>query len=460
MGLIKLGLLILLKLHSNNAGRYLKTEVFPKGQTVGWVELAPAQPRNQGRKRKTLFSYFSTTNTTHVTTSGVADTVTPTTTATTTHTTTTDPATIVSVAHVASHDLPIATTTTTVNPNAPPTNITSRIDLASLERDPGLHHPIWKYPPNVRDDIRHEYIRLGACQPKLHKDQYPPTKFGNQRRRFQASWFNSWTWLENWKIVNDNERCPFLVHIGKGNPPHKKAVASLDGLTNVTRHIDKVINYQSLEEIKRNRLRMRATIEVVRYLSLQACALRGHDESSTSRNRGNLIEMLKVFGILSVDISSVILENEPKNSMYTSPKVQKDVLHIRASKVRNKICDEVGDSKFCILVDESIDASHKEQMVIMLRFVDVHGIIRERFFNIVNVADITSLTLKKEISDVLTRNNINIHNTRGQGYDGVSNMCGAFNGLQTIFLKNCPYAYYVHCFAHSLQLALVGAAEK
>ncbi|XP_073016062.1 uncharacterized protein [Primulina eburnea] len=25
---------------------------------------------------------------------------------------------------------------------------------------------------------------------------------------------------------------------------------------------------------------------------------------------------------------------------------------------------------------------------------------------------------------------------------------------------NCPYAYYVHCFAHRLQLALVGAAEK
>ncbi|KAK1354443.1 hypothetical protein POM88_047699 [Heracleum sosnowskyi] len=39
-------------------------------------------------------------------------------------------------------------------------------------------------------------------------------------------------------------------------------------------------------------------------------------------------------------------------------------------------------------------------------------------------------------------------------------MRGAFNGLQALFLRDCPYAYYVHCFAHRLQLALVGAAEK
>ncbi|XP_075499737.1 uncharacterized protein LOC142538264 [Primulina tabacum] len=49
---------------------------------------------------------------------------------------------------------------------------------------------------------------------------------------------------------------------------------------------------------------------------------------------------------------------------------------------------------------------------------------------------------------------------RGQGYDGASNMSGAFNGLQALFLKDWPYAYYVHCFAHRLQLALVEAAEK
>ena len=52
-----------------------------------------------------------------------------------------------------------------------------------------------------------------------------------------------------------------------------------------------------------------------------------------------------------------------------------------------------------------------------------------------------------------------MQNLRGQGYDGASNMKGELNGLQALFLKECPYAYYVHCYAHRLQLALVAASK-
>ncbi|XP_016172802.1 zinc finger MYM-type protein 1-like [Arachis ipaensis] len=52
------------------------------------------------------------------------------------------------------------------------------------------------------------------------------------------------------------------------------------------------------------------------------------------------------------------------------------------------------------------------------------------------------------------------HIIRGQGYDGASNMQGEFNGLKTLILKENSYAFYVHCFAHQLQLALVTVAKK
>jgi hypothetical protein len=39
-------------------------------------------------------------------------------------------------------------------------------------------------------------------------------------------------------------------------------------------------------------------------------------------------------------------------------------------------------------------------------------------------------------------------------------MRGEWNGLQALFMKDCPYAYYVHCFAHRLQLALVTASRE
>ncbi|XP_057487145.1 uncharacterized protein LOC130773207 [Actinidia eriantha] len=54
-------------------------------------------------------------------------------------------------------------------------------------------------------------------------------------------------------------------------------------------------------------------------------------------------------------------------------------------------------------------------MAIVLRFVDVHGFLRECFFEIVHVTNTTAFTLKKEIFDVLTRYNLNIENMQGQG---------------------------------------------
>ena len=49
---------------------------------------------------------------------------------------------------------------------------------------------------------------------------------------------------------------------------------------------------------------------------------------------------------------------------------------------------------------------------------------------------------------------------RGQGYDGASNMQGDINGLKTLILKENKSAFYVHSFAHQLQLTLVAVAKN
>ena len=48
----------------------------------------------------------------------------------------------------------------------------------------------------------------------------------------------------------------------------------------------------------------------------------------------------------------------------------------------------------------------------------------------------------------------------GQGYDVASNMWAQFNRLKTLILNENPSAYYLHCFAHQLQLALVVVAKN
>ena len=50
-----------------------------------------------------------------------------------------------------------------------------------------------------------------------------------------------------------------------------------------------------------------------------------------------------------------------------------------ASNVQSAIRDEIGDAKFCLIVDESRDESRKEQMGIVVHFVDKDGFVKERF---------------------------------------------------------------------------------
>ena len=69
-------------------------------------------------------------------------------------------------------------------------------------------------------------------------------------------------------------------------------------------------------------------------------------------------------GRLNVEIDDVVLQKAMKNTKYTSPTIQKKILHILANKVRKKICEEVRDEKFVFLVDKAKDASNKEQMAI------------------------------------------------------------------------------------------------
>jgi len=147
-------------------------------------------------------------------------------------------------------------------------------------------------------------------------------------------------------------------------------------------------------------------------LALQACPFRGHDESLDSLNRGNFLEMVKLLASYNTEVNEVVLENTPKNAKYTSPYVQKEILSILARKVQKSIREEIGNNKFCIMVDEARDESKKEQMAIVLRFVNKEGLIKERFLDLIHVSDTTALTLKESICAVLSANGLSTQDIR------------------------------------------------
>ena len=143
-----------------------------------------------------------------------------------------------------------------------------------------------------------------------------------------------------------------------------------------------------------------------------------------------------------------------------SHKIQTDIVHCFAEEVIESIIKEVGHGVFCLLVDESADVSDKEQMAIVFRFVDTQGIVKERFLGLTHVKETSSLSLKSAVDLLFAKHGLSMKKLRGQGYDGTSNMKGEFNGLRALILRECSSAYYVHCFAHQLQLVVVAVAQK
>ena len=117
-----------------------------------------------------------------------------------------------------------------------------------------------------------------------------------------------------------------------------------------------------------------------------------------------------------------VLQTTPKNCKLTYSDIQKDIVNAIARETSKAIIKDLHNGFFSILVDESRDISMKEQMSLVLHYVNKKRIIIEQFLGIVHVASTTILSLKYAIEYLLCELNLSLLNLRGQGYDGASNI--------------------------------------
>ncbi|ESQ46879.1 hypothetical protein EUTSA_v10028186mg [Eutrema salsugineum] len=325
-------------------------------------------------------------------------------------------------------------------------------NLDDLPWDPAKRKKILEYHPNKRDEYAN-WLEYSVSRDKafclccyLFRDDIQK-QGGNDA--FVTEGFSSW---------NKSER--LAIHVGAMNSFHNIAVKKCDSLMNQNHSIEHAFYKQ--DDVAKNeyRIRLNASIDASRYLLRQGLSFRAHDESVESDNKGNFKQLLKYTAEQNEVVGKVALENAPKNNQMTSPPIQKDIVHCFAEEVVKSIIEEIDHGVFGLLVDESADVSHKEQMAVVFRFVDKIGTIKERFIGVVHVRDTSSLTLKHAIDDLFAKYGLSLKNIRGQGYDGASNMKGEFNGLRSLILRENSSGYYVHCFAHQLQLVVVAIAKK
>ncbi|XP_065637320.1 uncharacterized protein LOC136070800 [Quercus suber] len=364
-----------------------------------------------------------------------------------------------------------------------------RIDfnLENLPSDPGLPQKISSYHPNNHDEIRRYYLTKGPCQPVLQN--YPVSYFSEKPCRFRSEWYINRKWLE-YSIDKDAAFCFYCYlfgqdvgkqgggetfvtkgfklwnhvakldsHVGEVNSAHNQAVKKSEDLLKEKQHIRSVFVKQSKQDKTEYWIQLNAIVDCVKFLLCRRLAFRGHNESQGSSDRGNFLELLKFLGDHNESINEV-LQKSWKNCKLTHFDIQKDMVNAIARETSKVIINDLDNGFFSILVDESRDISVKEQMALVLRYVNKEGIIIERFLGIVHVASTTALSLKHAIEGLLCEHNLSLSNLRGQGYDGASNMQGDINGLKTLILKENKSAFYVHCFAHQLQLTLVAVAKN
>ncbi|XP_075087897.1 uncharacterized protein LOC107822487 [Nicotiana tabacum] len=231
-------------------------------------------------------------------------------------------------------------------------------------------------------------------------------------------------------------------------------------LSHQSQSIQVAFDKQSEKQRNEHQIRLNASIDVARFLLYFGLSFRGHDKSDSSKNKGLFLGLLEWLAKRLPQVDRVILKHAPKNDMMTSPKIQKDIVGACAQETVKVIINDLDGDYFGILVDESKDISHHEQMALALRYVDKKGQVNEPFIGLVRVGDTSAKSLKEAILSLLIKHSLSPSKIRGQGYDGASNMQGKMNGLKALILQETPSAHCIHCFAHQLQLTLVAVAKK
>ncbi|XP_024976312.1 uncharacterized protein LOC112514214 [Cynara cardunculus var. scolymus] len=165
------------------------------------------------------------------------------------------------------------------------------------------------------------------------------------------------------------------------------------------------VAFHKQTEIEKNehRIRLNVSVKASRFLLKNALPFHGHDESEMSISKSMFLEALSLIGDCNEDVGKVILKNAPKNNQTVSRSIQKDIASCFANQILKSIREEIGDDVCALLVNESSDVFKKEQMAVVLRYVDEHGIVKERFFGIVRVTGTSSSILKSAIDTLFAK---------------------------------------------------------
>jgi hypothetical protein len=256
----------------------------------------------------------------------------------------------------------------------------TELDLRDIADDPGNRKPIDEFHHDIRDEARRAYLQIGPHRLAGHK--FPKAKVNGkgQARGFVGSWFDQFDWLE-YSVAKDAAYCFYcylfnpqqigfhsndtFTRVGFRNwknakDSFKEHAQSIDGFhsnarkraldfKNQRQSVEHMWTVTSTAEEEAYKARLTIMLGIARFLLLQALAFHGHDESKTSRNKGNFLEMLEWYRKKDPKAALVTGENAPGNNQMSCPIVQKDLVRACAEETSELIKNQIGDHCFVVL---------------------------------------------------------------------------------------------------------------
>ena len=250
---------------------------------------------------------------------------------------------------------------------------------------------------------------------------------------------------------------------------HKNCVPTMSEFVKVMEHksvpIRQLMTSAINERIKENRAKLVLIFQTIMSCGRQNLALRGHRDDFTNFDTSDNPRNFQTLLDLRIEGGNKVLQdhfkNAPRNAIYRSKTIQNETIDCCGHHIRQIIINEVKETTyFSVLADEAQDVSSKEQMPLVLRFVDKNGNIREKIIKFIICDEgVSGAAISKSITIEIRSLGLDMQNCRGQGYDEAGNMAGKYQGTAARIQREYPLTLYVHCGSHRSNLCNVKSCE-
>ncbi|XP_064078483.1 uncharacterized protein LOC135195906 [Macrobrachium nipponense] len=134
-----------------------------------------------------------------------------------------------------------------------------------------------------------------------------------------------------------------------------------------------------------------------------------------------------------------------------------------ASIVKEEIAENIKSCHyFTVQADEAKDVSKTEQLALVVRFYnEISHCIQECFISFTPMSSLDAAYITGIILKTLEKLGLDYKSSLvGLGFDGASVMSGGISGVQKRIKEKAPFASYLHCYGHKLNLVLTIVAKN